>query len=150
MFAIFVFLIFAILGVSLWSGAFDKRCRVTPTPENGDWIPISEDEQLCGERICPTGTCGSLPRAQDDGFTISVSNIYRDREIESLNWGVTTFDNIGSAFLTIFQCITMEGWTGIMYNLQDAYVEFVTSIYFVLCVVVCSLFLLNLTIAVML
>lgn len=31
------------------------------------------------------------------------------------NKGITSFDNIGFAMLTVFQCITMEGWTPIMY-----------------------------------
>lgn len=31
------------------------------------------------------------------------------------NDGITNFDNIGYAMLTVFQCITMEGWTSIMY-----------------------------------
>lgn len=31
------------------------------------------------------------------------------------NEGITSFDNIGFAMLTVFQCITMEGWTPIMY-----------------------------------
>ena len=29
--------------------------------------------------------------------------------------GITSFDNIGLAMLTTFQCVTMEGWTPIMY-----------------------------------
>ena len=31
------------------------------------------------------------------------------------NKGITNFDNIGYAMLTVFQCITMEGWTQILY-----------------------------------
>lgn len=31
------------------------------------------------------------------------------------NYGITSFDNIAFAMLTVFQCITMEGWTSIMY-----------------------------------
>lgn len=31
------------------------------------------------------------------------------------NFGITSFDNIGFAMLTVFQCITMEGWTAILY-----------------------------------
>jgi len=34
----------------------------------------------------------------------------------SPNGSVTSFDNIGWAFLTIFQCITLEGWTDVMYD----------------------------------
>ena len=34
---------------------------------------------------------------------------------EGPNYGITSFDNIGFAMLTVFQCITMEGWTAILY-----------------------------------
>lgn len=34
---------------------------------------------------------------------------------EGPNYGITNFDNIGFAMLTVFQCITMEGWTSTMY-----------------------------------
>ena len=34
---------------------------------------------------------------------------------EGPNYGITSFDNIGYAMLTVFQCITMEGWTTVMY-----------------------------------
>lgn len=44
----------------------------------------------------------------------------------------------------------MEGWTKIMNIFEDAYVRWFVQLYFVMCVVICSFFLLNLTIAVML
>jgi hypothetical protein len=31
------------------------------------------------------------------------------------NYGITSFDNIIYASLTVFQCITMEGWTDVLY-----------------------------------
>ena len=34
---------------------------------------------------------------------------------EGPNYGITSFDNIFFAMLTVFQCITMEGWTSILY-----------------------------------
>ena len=37
---------------------------------------------------------------------------------ENPNNGMTNFDNIVWAWVTIFQCITTEGWTDIMYALQ--------------------------------
>ena len=30
-------------------------------------------------------------------------------------WGITCFDNFGQAMLTVFQCITLEGWTDMLY-----------------------------------
>lgn len=34
------------------------------------------------------------------------------------NKGISTFDNIFLSMLTVFQCITMEGWTDIMYHVS--------------------------------
>ena len=34
---------------------------------------------------------------------------------EGPNYGITNFNNFGLAMLTVFQCITMEGWTDMMY-----------------------------------
>lgn len=33
--------------------------------------------------------------------------------------GITSFDNIAFAMITVFQCITMEGWTNVMYYVGD-------------------------------
>ena len=35
---------------------------------------------------------------------------------EGPNYGITNFDNFGLAMLTVFQCITLEGWTDVLYN----------------------------------
>lgn len=37
---------------------------------------------------------------------------------EGPNYGITSFDHIGYAMLTVFQCITMEGWTSILYYVK--------------------------------
>lgn len=34
------------------------------------------------------------------------------------NNGITNFDNFGLAMLTVFQCVTLEGWTTVMYNVS--------------------------------
>lgn len=34
------------------------------------------------------------------------------------NFGITNFDNFGLAMLTVFQCITLEGWTEVLYNVS--------------------------------
>ena len=37
------------------------------------------------------------------------------------NYGITNFDNIGAAYLTVFQCTTLEGWVKIMEMFNDGY-----------------------------
>lgn len=39
---------------------------------------------------------------------------------EGPNDGITSFDNIGLAMLTVFQCVTMEGWTPILYSVRNS------------------------------
>ena len=34
---------------------------------------------------------------------------------EGPNYGITNFDNFLHSMLTVFQCITLEGWTEILY-----------------------------------
>ena len=34
------------------------------------------------------------------------------------NYGITSFDNIGLAMLTVFQCVTMENWVFILYAVR--------------------------------
>jgi hypothetical protein len=36
------------------------------------------------------------------------------------NYGITSFDNIGLAMLTVFQCVSMEGWTPILYSVRES------------------------------
>jgi len=154
--AIFFFTIFAILGVSLWTGVIHQRCRITEFPVNGDWHADASDTSLCST-IRPCGDsrwCGSLPeasRSSDPRYYISPDiDIYRDTQIEDLNYGYSNFDNLFSAFLTIFQCITLEGWIDVTNIYEDTYEIWFVNFYFLLCIIVCSMFVLNLTIAVML
>uniref|UniRef100_A0A182JGJ8 Voltage-dependent calcium channel type A subunit alpha-1 n=2 Tax=Anopheles atroparvus TaxID=41427 RepID=A0A182JGJ8_ANOAO len=68
---------------------------------------------------------------------------------EGPNYGITNFDNIGFAMLTVFQCITMEGWTSTMYWTNDAIGSTFNWIYFVPLIIIGSFFMLNLVLGVL-
>lgn len=38
---------------------------------------------------------------------------------EGPNAGITNFDNFGLAMLTVFQCVTLEGWTDVLYQVRS-------------------------------
>ena len=63
------------------------------------------------------------------------------------NFGATDFDVIFAALMTVFQCITMEGWNDTQLNSIRAYGSF-CAIYFTLLVLIGSFFLVNFTLAV--
>ena len=60
---------------------------------------------------------------------------------EGPNDGITNFDNFAFAMLTVFQCITMEGWTDVLYWVsrtpQPCFFCFGFCEYMFVCVCVC-------------
>ena len=60
----------------------------------------------------------------EEGFQCSFYNkgteeIWECRlDWEGPHFGITNFDNFGLAMLTVFQCITLEGWTDVLYDVS--------------------------------
>ncbi|EAR95184.2 cation channel family protein (macronuclear) [Tetrahymena thermophila SB210] len=119
----FFFLIFAIGGLQLFGGLLLRRCL---DPLSGI---VADYNQVCGGGY------------QCDDIYIC------GKTMSNPQFNVTNFDDIFYSFLMVFQVITLEGWTQIMYQLFDAFSVF-TVIYFVLLVFIGSFFLINLTLAV--
>jgi len=135
-----VFFIFGIVGIQLFQGTLTQHCFSS----TGQLYQPADDNgfRTCGGRFeCPTGyQC-----------MIGTSDQYAAQGLGPTgnpNGGVTSFDDIGHAFLSIFVAITLEGWVDVMYMVQDSYSDAVSSIYFVLMVLLGSLFVLNLALAV--
>merc|ERR1719348_806711 len=122
---LFVIIIYSIIGLELFMGAFHKTCFDIVT---GD---IMED---------PT-PCGGIFECEDH---------YECRgEWEGPQWGITCFDNFGQAMLTVFQCITLEGWTDMLYWIHDSQGNTWQFIYFVSMVVLGAFFVMNLILGVL-
>ena len=62
--------------------------------------------------------------------------------------GTYSFDNILLSIMNIFQIITLEGWTDMMYIVRQAERSFAYDVFFLLCVIMGSFVILNLMIAV--
>uniref|UniRef100_A0A672HZ14 Voltage-dependent calcium channel type A subunit alpha-1 n=1 Tax=Salarias fasciatus TaxID=181472 RepID=A0A672HZ14_SALFA len=93
-------------------------------------LDSSEFEFPCGVRQCPTKyTCNDTWIGPNDG--------------------ITQFDNILFAVLTVFQCITMEGWTAVLYNTDDALGPSWNWLYFIPLIIIGSFFVLNLVLGVL-
>ena len=58
---------------------------------------------------------GSPEEAPTGAYTCKANISICLEKWEGPNYGITSFDNIGFAMLTVFQCVTMEGWTQILY-----------------------------------
>eukprot|EP00439_Symbiodinium_sp_Y106_P087391 s8_g49.t1 len=168
--AAFLFVSFGIVGVSLFGGVFHRGCHTIPKPvlvgSNGtecwSW-PFTGEERLCGGHyLCEdgpggsTGFCGGHEQDTEkalrpvfdggrQGFPWCEGSAPFKVFPES-EW--ICFDHMGSALITIFQCMTLEGWTDVMYRIQDGHGMVVATVYFFLLIPVTSFFLLNVALAV--
>ncbi|XP_076674536.1 calcium voltage-gated channel subunit cacophony isoform X9 [Andrena cerasifolii] len=136
---LFAIVIFAIIGLEFYSGTLHKTCYSIkdinvimregelPSPCNTD----NKSEAPFGAHVCDANTSTCMDHW------------------EGPNFGITSFDNIGFAMLTVFQCITMEGWTAILYWTNDALGSTYNWIYFIPLIVLGSFFMLNLVLGVL-
>lgn len=155
---LFIFLVYAIFGMTVWSGALHNRCYTTEYPVDGVWTlygaPDNTYTDICSENSpCPEGaTCGNRFELKDPNnpdlpypFTDS-DDLWYDSLMEEQHWGYNNFDNFGSAMLTVFQVTTTDGWTPMMFNYENAGSQILSWFYFISCVIVCNFFILNLTV----
>uniref|UniRef100_A0A673FQ30 Voltage-dependent T-type calcium channel subunit alpha n=1 Tax=Sinocyclocheilus rhinocerous TaxID=307959 RepID=A0A673FQ30_9TELE len=171
----FVFFIFGIVGVQLWAGLLRNRCFLPenfslPTSldlhnyyhtENYDENPfICSQPRENGMRLC-----SSIPTLHEEGrqCQLDMAAYNSTDNTTCVNWnkyytncsageanpfkGAINFDNIGYAWIAIFQVITLEGWVDIMYFVMDAH-SFYNFIYFILLIIVGSFFMINLCLVV--
>jgi len=98
----FIFFVFGILGVQLYAGALRGVCFNIEDGLVGDPSPMPCSSSGGGAALCPSNyECLTLG--------------------ENPSQGVTHFDGIGPAIMTIFQVMTLEGWYELMNMVQDAY-----------------------------
>ncbi|XP_034248827.1 voltage-dependent calcium channel type A subunit alpha-1 isoform X6 [Thrips palmi] len=136
---LFAIVIFAIIGLEFYSGALHKTCYKLE-----DLNEIDKEGEA--ETPCNTDNKTEAPA----GSYVCNPNVSTClEEWEGPNYGITSFDNIGFAMLTVFQCITMEGWTTILYWTNDALGSTFNWIYFVPLIVLGSFFMLNLVLGVL-
>ncbi|KAK5620574.1 hypothetical protein CRENBAI_022120 [Crenichthys baileyi] len=61
---------------------------------------------------------------------------------ENPNMGCINFDDIGYAWIAIFQAVTLEGWTEIMYYVMDSH-SYWSFIYFIILTIIGSFIIMN-------
>ena len=145
---LFIFLAYAILAVNIWGGIFYRRCRVNPFPINGTFDIISDSKTLCGG-LNQCENCYSIFDFDNNNTYFLKYNVNEELRIDELNQGYSTFDNIFKAFLTIYNCMTLNGWSKIMYMVQNGYSYTGSSIFFISLVIILNYLVLNFTIAIL-
>ncbi|KAL0121111.1 hypothetical protein PUN28_008671 [Cardiocondyla obscurior] len=136
---LFAIVIFAIIGLEFYSGTLHKTC-----------YSIEDVSVIIKEGEAPSPCSADHKEEAPYGAHICDANVSTCMgHWEGPNSGITSFDNIGFAMLTVFQCITMEGWTAILYWTNDALGNTYNWIYFIPLIVLGSFFMLNLVLGVL-
>uniref|UniRef100_A0AAQ5YGL0 Ion transport domain-containing protein n=1 Tax=Amphiprion ocellaris TaxID=80972 RepID=A0AAQ5YGL0_AMPOC len=165
----FVIHIFAVVGVQLWAGQLLNRCflgedirtkyNVSLSPYfkyiSSEKVPfICSPDASSGVRHCidippyrVNGTTCTLtaPNESVDANSCINWNVYYNvcqPGNQNPNVGAINFDNIGYAWITIFQVVTLEGWTDIMHFFMDSY-SFWSFVYFILVTIMGSTIIMN-------
>ncbi|XP_056603541.1 voltage-dependent L-type calcium channel subunit alpha-1C isoform X5 [Triplophysa dalaica] len=132
---LFVIIIYAIIGLELFMGKMHRTCFFFRDGHKGS---------LSEEKPAPCAPSSA------HGRHCSPPNVTQCMTgWEGPNDGITNFDNFAFAMLTVFQCITMEGWTDVLYWMQDAMGYELPWVYFVSLVIFGSFFVLNLVLGVL-
>uniref|UniRef100_A0A8C8HES8 Voltage-dependent L-type calcium channel subunit alpha n=1 Tax=Oncorhynchus tshawytscha TaxID=74940 RepID=A0A8C8HES8_ONCTS len=122
---LFVIIIYAIIGLELFIGKMHATCFFPSTAED-EPAPCA----ISGHgRQCPIN--GTECR---EGW-------------HGPNDGITNFDNFLFAMLTVFQCITMEGWTDVLYWVRLSVIEVISNQ--IARIILGSFFMLNLVLGVL-
>ncbi|XP_066490682.1 voltage-dependent L-type calcium channel subunit alpha-1C isoform X6 [Tiliqua scincoides] len=129
---LFVIIIYAIIGLELFMGKMHKTCYGKGSLTDA---PAEEDPSPCAPEYAHGRQCQNDTECKP-GW-------------EGPKHGITNFDNFAFAMLTVFQCITMEGWTDVLYWMQDAMGYELPWVYFVSLVIFGSFFVLNLVLGVL-
>ncbi|GAB5568160.1 voltage-dependent L-type calcium channel subunit alpha-1D isoform X12 [Prionailurus iriomotensis] len=93
---LFVIIIYAIIGLELFIGKMHKTCF------------FADSDVIAEEDPAPCAFSGNGRQCAANGTECRSGWV-------GPNGGITNFDNFAFAMLTVFQCITMEGWTDVLY-----------------------------------
>ncbi|KAL3318747.1 hypothetical protein Ciccas_002588, partial [Cichlidogyrus casuarinus] len=137
---IFVILIYAIIGLESFCGKLHHTCyhRITGAMMMNPILCAPTPPDSCPQDYI----CWDPKNSADGGVRWS-----------GPNEGITNFDNIGFAMLTVFQCITMEGWTQVLYWIKGSSTSPIETtmciIYFISLIIIGAFFVMNLVLGVL-
>ncbi|VDK33872.1 unnamed protein product [Taenia asiatica] len=154
---LFGIVVLAIVGLEFYGGGFHLTCfderefitQLVTLPFLHKELPNSIPTVA---RLVPcviTNDSHTLGKGVPPGAFVCPTGYICKGYWEGPNFGITSFDNIGYSMLTVFQCITMEGWTDIMSSTDFAFGNRFNFYYFLTLIVVGSFFMLNLVLGVL-
>ncbi|KAG7215961.1 hypothetical protein INR49_012415, partial [Caranx melampygus] len=150
---IFFLVVSGIVGIQLWEGELRNRCFLGADIPNVSlspyFVPVDSKRGafICSRNNWGMRHCQDVPPYVQDGKTCSAAQSHGLAANACVNWnmyynvcrpgdhnphkGIISFDHIGLASIAMFQTVTLEGWTDIMFLVMDAH-SFGSVIVFIL------------------
>ncbi|KAL4468535.1 hypothetical protein ABPG74_005038 [Tetrahymena malaccensis] len=129
--------LYAVIGMSLFKGDIESRCRLTqyPDQESQTWEVDPNNELPCGFIDCP-----DFPVLTYCGNPIDydLPPNHSEYNNEKLLFGFPNFDNFQSALFTVYTFFMVSGWISITQIYWRAQQKEVAAIYFASLVLVTS------------
>lgn len=129
----FIFMVFGIVALQFWQTTMMMRCYHNATGA------LNMDDYEAGDLCSPRG--GSMFYDHTDaryveftpnaGVRFCGDGQFCGLSREAPNNDVTKFADILYSFLAIFQIVTLEGWTDILYALQDTFGGWFPAVYMI-------------------
>ena len=149
-FMLFFFIVFGIIGIQTFHGAIYQRCRLTPEPVDGQWeIDPDQEHFICskgateGPNACQKGSYCYSPI--DRGLNPEIDKPW---ENELILYNTVNFNNLPCAVISVFEALTLEGWSIQMENIINTGNVELAVIFYLLLIAFGSYFILNLILAV--
>lgn len=147
-FVVFAAVLFSIIGVQSFKGSFRRNCYLQPTLGESQ----TQTSQSCGGYV-DAATLNVFPYIQLDGtpgpavkgYICPLGQICQEGD-NPYN-GIQSFDNIYYAALQVVVVTSANGWSPMMYSIIDAEF-FVSCFFFIICILVLNIWLINLFVAV--
>nr|CDS16897.1 voltage dependent L type calcium channel subunit [Echinococcus granulosus] len=160
---IFVITMYAIVGLELFSGKLHATCYDIYTGEimdNPTPCSLGRQGHICKFPFVCHDFRPNMTKAAIAERRVIVANMSADpyaftgfiklpERWPGPNYGITNFDNLAASMLTVFQCVTMEGWTNVLYWMNDSQGMEWPFLYFVSLIIIGSFFVMNLVLGVL-
>lgn len=117
-------MLFALVGLISFQGVFSRRCYYTAEDSS---LQLVQPALYCSGYIDGTTIAGAFNIQTEElsypgyhGYICAAGQICIENPENNPNYGFVNFDTIFFSFLNVYTFVSLELWTDLMYQTQDA------------------------------
>ncbi|KAI8075574.1 Ion transport protein-domain-containing protein [Thamnidium elegans] len=121
---LFFLLLFALIGLISFQGVFSRRCYYTASDNT---LQLVEPAKYCSGYMNGSTITGAYNTVTGEtiypgyqGYICTQDQICMENSVNNPQHGFVNYDNIFFSFLSVYTFVSLELWTDLMYQTQDA------------------------------